>query len=115
MSSAISRCPRKSCSVRLMGAPSLLRIVVPVLQAQRCRDKSVGATIVRLALPPGDQDFRRAGLGGIGVEALAFLETLAPAEPVGARLAIRRAPRAHRTNRTSRHHRARLGEPRDRL
>ena len=45
------------------------------------------------------EHFRRAFLGGIGVEALAFLETLALAEPVGARLAVRRAVGGHHAGR----------------
>src|SRR5579859_915951 len=71
--------------------------------------------IVRLALPSRNQDLGRAGLGGIGVEAAAFLESLALAELVGAGLAIRRGIGTKWTDRSPRHHRAGPGEPRQRI
>src|SRR5579864_6576215 len=98
MSSAISRCPRKSCSVRLMGA------LLCLLLAQRCGDIGIGAAIVRLALATGDQDFGRALFGGIGVEALALAIAFGLAELVGRRLAVRRTIARCRTRGSPRHH-----------
>src|SRR5579859_740746 len=117
MSSAISRGPRKSCSVRLMGPPcpvlEALRAWLALL-AQRGGDVSVGAAIAGLALPPGNQHLCRAALGGIGVEALTLLVALALAERVGGRLAIRRAVGGEHADRPPRHHRTRL-QPRQRV
>src|SRR5581483_848988 len=112
---AISRCPRKSCSMRLMCAPWFFWKSVrdATLLAQRRRHKGIGAAVVGLALPSGNQDFRRAGFGGIGAETLALLVTLALAELVGAELAVGRA-RGHRTGHAPLDHRARL-EPRQRV
>src|SRR6185369_15990546 len=53
---------------------------------------------------------RRAFFGGVGVEALSFLETLALAELVGAGLAIRRAIRGHHASRAPAHHGRRFCE-----
>src|SRR6185437_470083 len=108
MSSAISRGPRKSCSVRLMGAPFPLMIrfrtdhvqsedATPcLLLAQRGGDVGVRAAIVRLALTAWDQDFCRALFGGVGVEALALTKPPGLAELIGSRLAVGRAVRACR-------------------
>src|SRR5215813_8818318 len=104
MSSAISRCPRKSCSVRLMGSPFPMLGVArrDSLLAERRRDVGVGLAILRLALAAGDQDLCRAAFGGIGVEALAFLVALALAQEVGRHAAVRRAVGGGRADRPAR-------------
>jgi branched-chain amino acid transport system substrate-binding protein len=85
------------------------------LLTERGRHVVVGVAVVRLAGAARDQHFRGAGLRGIGVEALAVLIALALAELVGAQLAVRRAVGHNRTDHASRHHRSRLGEPRQRV
>ena len=88
MSSAISRCPRKSCSVRLMGAPCCSRACAQFWHSALVTKVSVRQSS-GLRLPPGDQNLGRAFLGGIGVEALAFLVALALAELIGGRACSR--------------------------
>src|SRR6516162_10247576 len=107
MSSATSRGPRKSCSVRLMGAPCpLLQLARRrrSLLAQRAGDESVGAAVASFALPAWDQDLRRAALRRVGVQALAFLIALVPAEPVSGLFAVGRAVWRSRADGASRHH-----------
>src|SRR5450755_1327929 len=85
------------------------------LLAQRAGHVIVGPAIVRLSRPAGDQHFRRTGFRRIGVKALAFLETLALAEFVGTKLAVRRAIRGNGAYHAPRHHGGWPGQARQRV
>src|SRR6478672_6031980 len=97
--------PRVEPDCMLFGkpVPTLRRRGPPgpdhALLAQRPGHEIFGPAVARLALAARDEHFRRAFLRGVGVEARAFLKTLALAELVGARLAVRRAVGGHQTRR----------------
>src|SRR4051794_4997067 len=82
------------------------------LLAKRAADVVIGAAVVGLSRPPGDQDFGGAGLGGIAVEAFALLETFGLAELIGSQPAIRRAVGGNGTNHAPAHHGRRLRQTR---
>src|SRR5205085_9152363 len=65
--------------------------------AQRAGHESIGAAVVRFALPARNQNLGRAFLGRVGVQALAFLVALALAELVGGLLAVGRTVGRDRT------------------
>src|ERR1700733_3360762 len=90
---------------QLLTAPPAL------LLAQRAGDVVVGAAVVRLSRPAGDQHLRRAGFRRIGVEALALLVPLGLEELFGTGLAVRRAVGRSRTDHAPRNHRGRPGQP----
>src|SRR5690242_10348009 len=74
------------------------------LLAERPGHIIFGLAVARLALVARQVHFRRAFLGRIGVEALAFLVALALAQPVGAGLAVRGAVGRDKTRRAPAHH-----------
>src|ERR1700692_3225436 len=87
----------------------------PASLTQRSGHVIVSPAVVRFSGPAGDQQLRGAFFRGIDREALALLETLSLAEPVGADLAVRRAVGRNRTYHAPRHHRGWLGQARHRL
>src|SRR5258708_1498708 len=90
------------------GNLSSVKYCVFTLLAQSPRHEIFGPAVVGAALVPRQERDRRAFFGGIGVEALAFLETLALAELVGAGLAFRCALGGDHAGRAPAHHRRRL-------
>src|SRR6202165_445659 len=85
---------------------------IPALLTQRTGNVIVSPAVVWFSRPAGNQDFRRAGLRGIGGKALALLESFGLAELVGAKLAVRRAVGRNRTYHAPGHHRGWLGQTR---
>src|SRR6202051_5248861 len=79
-----------------------------MLLAQRPDHVVFGPAVARLAFAARQEHLRRAFLGGVGVEALAFLVALGLTELVGAGLAVRRAVGSHHARRAPGDHQRRL-------
>src|ERR1700712_256966 len=77
---------------------------VLTLLAKRPGHVIFGLAVTRLALAAGDEHFRRAFFGSVGVDTLAFLVALALAQLVGAGLAVRRTVGGDHTGRPALHH-----------
>src|SRR5580704_10441963 len=91
---------------------AIARSPIAALLTQRTGDVVFGTAVARLTFVTRQVDLGRALLGGVGIEALALLETLGLTELVGAGLAIRRAVGRDRTSHPSGHHRGWLGQTR---